>query len=264
MKFAVVAALASSAAAGVTVRDAAAVQAILTSIQSATEKVDTAAKAYNGGTPTDVYSAASDLTSAITSGESKVKASGPLQAADAITLQTPVKDLTTVSQTLVKDLIAKRSLVEEAGQCSEALSNVNSVYSAGTDLVNAVISQVQGGAAIQSVAAQLASPLTVVLKSATEAFGTASCVDKAGGSGGSSATSSSAAAATTSAAASSSSKAAATSSTGGYAPPPASTSAAAATTTPSGPASTPTAHPASAALIAPAGIMALALAVFAL
>ena len=272
MKFATIAALATTAAAGVTVRDASIVLGVLSDVSDSIGSVDSAAKAYTGGVPTDALNAAKDLVAALVSGKSKVDGSGNLDINDAVKLQPPVQELTAKGKALESDLVAKRSQVEKAGQCSQVEAAVKQVASDGQALVNAVVGKVEAN--VKPIASSLAAPLASILAQAVDDFSPASCKDAAGGGSGGSSSSSAAPTTSSSAAAATTTKEAPTTKETGYPVPSTSSSSevVAPTTTPytvptttgSGPVTTPTVVPAGASLLAPAGVLALALAVFAL
>ncbi|PHH88924.1 hypothetical protein CDD83_6886 [Cordyceps sp. RAO-2017] len=243
--------------------------------------------------PQPVKDAADKLIGTLGDSKSKVDGSDKLTLADALGLQEPVKALQTKSEELVKGLKGGKTRIQDGGYCKLVREKVNSIDKGSNDLIDSVVSKVPESA--QDIAKSLASGLQKVLAEAKTEFNEQNCKDSAGG-GKSSAPASSAPAssapassAPASSAEPSESEPAATSApaSSGYAVPsesesesePASTSAPANTgyPKPSGPATTPyqptgtgipTAVPttqapivtAGAALVAPAGALAMAVA----
>ncbi|KAJ6442304.1 cell wall protein [Purpureocillium lavendulum] len=268
MKFLTLACLATSAVAGVVEpptrvleRDLATVTGVISGVGEQIDNLDKAAKAFSGDQK-PVVAAAEKLIQALKDGKTKVDGSDDLSLADALGLQEPVKALQAKGETLEKDFKEKRSEVEKAGACSTVRSNLADINKNSQALISSVVSKVPKDA--QAIAKSLADGLTKVLNQAQDDFSEANCKDS--GNGGSSSAPGSTGAGSTSAPGSTASGSA--SATGSA---PATTAVpTGSATTPSQPTGTgaPTKAPtqsgpvvtAGAAVMAPAGALAIAMA----
>ncbi|KAK2589981.1 hypothetical protein QQS21_012335 [Conoideocrella luteorostrata] len=242
-------------------RDLATIKGILDSVKTDLQNLDQAAKTATDD-PEPLLKASNALIKSLKDGKSKADSSSDLTLTDAVGLTQPVQDLTKLGQTLADDFKALRPRVEKLGECDVVRTQISSISSGSDDLIKAVISKVPEAA--RDIANQLSAGLTKVLKQTQEDFSEQNC--KSGGGGGGSPTSGSGS--PTSAPAGSSS---APASTGGSAP---SSSAAAPsssapvvtgtggipTPVPTSTGGSPPVVTAGAALFAPAGALAMAVA----
>jgi len=176
MKFAVALTLASTAMAGVAIRDATIVTGVITTAGSDIDALKSAADAYTGD-KTALVKAADQLVSDLKSGKSKVDASGDLTAEDAINLTGPVGDLSDKGKALADSLGSRKSEVEKAGECKTVQDQISAITSASNDLIDAVVKKVPTAA--QSIAKGLADKLTTVLQQAQDNY--KDCTDASGG-----------------------------------------------------------------------------------
>lgn len=259
-----VAYLAAGAYAGVVERDATVVSGVLGKVQSGIDSLDSAVKGFSGDVK-PVTSAAEALTATIKSGKTTVDGSSDLTIEDSAALITLVNGLQSHGQTLTDDLTSKRDDIEKGGYCDITRSHLNDINNASQDLVKSVTAKVPSD--LRSTAAALAGKINDVLAKAADAFSPANCKNAAGG-GSSSAAPSSSAKDTGSAAPSTSAKAT------GSAPvstaAPSTTAQPTGSAKPTGSSAAPTSStpavvvPGAAGKVAPAGILALAIAAFVL
>ncbi|OAA57814.1 cell wall galactomannoprotein Mp2/allergen F17-like protein [Cordyceps fumosorosea ARSEF 2679] len=246
-------------------RDAATVTSILGDVKKDLEALDSTVKSYSGD-KAPLLKASNDLITTLKDGKTKVDASAELSLNDAVTLTSPVQDLTKSGEALTTDLKAFRPTIEKEGECVLVRTQVGNVNDASQALIKAVIAKVPQEA--QTIASQLVAGLTQVLQDSVSEFSEDNCKNSGGG-GGDSPSSSASAAPSSSAAGGESSSAAAkptsAASTAASSTPAATTAAPSATgtgaaTTSSGPVSTAPPVVAGAAAIAPLGAAAFAVA----
>ena len=270
-----VACLATGAYASMAARSLDDVNSAVSSVSQEIGNLDTAIKGFNGDAG-GVKSAASKLIDALKAGTSKVSGSSALTLNDALGLQAPVQALQAKAQTLASDFHTAKPAIQKAGQCGTVRQNLGDISINSQNLIDAVVKQVPTAA--QPIAQNLASGLTKVLSQASDDFSESNCVDSGSSSSaaGSSSTAATSGAATSGAATSgaatsgaatsgAATSGAATSATGSGVVVP--TGGATTATYPVGtgsPTGTHTMSPpvvtAGAALFAPAGALALALA----
>src|ERR1700760_326791 len=104
-------------AAPVQKRDLATIQQGITSVNQALTQLDTAIKAIQG--PADamkVTQASANVQTAITGATTKIQATQPISLTDALTLHQSASGLTTQVTTTVNDLMAKKAVIQQAGQ----------------------------------------------------------------------------------------------------------------------------------------------------
>ncbi|POR33539.1 Cell wall mannoprotein 1 [Tolypocladium paradoxum] len=164
-------------------------------IGTAGQDIDAVAKAINAfsGDSKPVEAAAAQLISNLGAGKAKVDGSSQLTLADALGLQQPVKDLEAKGQTLADDLHKAKPIIEKAGLCDVTRKQVNDINTASQALISAVVSKVPTDA--QAIAKALADGLIQILNKAQDDFSTANCKNSGGG-GSSSASASASASAT--------------------------------------------------------------------
>lgn len=166
-----------------TERDVATITNVLGDVGSGIDDLDSAVQSYDGSDSTAVVDASKALLSTIQGGKTTVDGSGDLTLADALGLQSPVKDLTDKARNLSDNLQGKKDAIQGAGECSTTRKLVTDINEASKDLINAVISKVPSDA--QPIAEGLASDLRKVLDDLQSAFSETGCVDS-GNEGGSS------------------------------------------------------------------------------
>ncbi|KAL9110842.1 MAG: hypothetical protein Q9227_004642 [Pyrenula ochraceoflavens] len=150
-------------------RDAATVTSAIASIQSATQKLSTAVKGFNGAAQAPgVQSASEAVVNAIKSGTKAVQGSGPLSQTDALTLTEPVQNLGSLVQSTVNDVISKKSAFDSAGVGSVVLDQLKQQRDASKTFSDTVTSKVPQ--ALQAVAANLASPINNSLNKGVNAY----------------------------------------------------------------------------------------------
>ncbi len=244
-------------------RDAAEVTSILGNVKKSLEALDAAVKGYTGDKAT-ILKASNDLISTLTDGKTKVDASAELDLNDAVSLTTPVQDLTKTGQALAADLKDFKATVEKEGECTLVRTQVGNVNDASQALIKAVVSKVPQEA--QQIAAQLSAPLTKVLQESVDEFSEQNCKDSGNGGSSPSSSAASSSSAPASSAPASSAPASSAAPTGSASAPatsaPKPTSAASGSaSSSSGPASTaPPVVTAGAAAMAPLGAAAIAVA----
>lgn len=210
----------TAALSAVAPRQVSVITGVLSDVQDSIGKVDSAVNAYNGGDSSPVVDAGKSLVSTINDGNSKASGVSELSLEDALSLQAPVKSLTSKAQTLVDDLTSKRSVIAENGECATTRTLVGDIDSSSNTLINTIVGKVPQDA--QSIAESLVADLKAVLAKAKDNFSEANCVDSKAPASSSAAAGSSAAptgassAAPTGGASSAAPTSAAPTATGGY------------------------------------------------
>jgi len=179
MKAAAVLSLATAALGAVVVRDAATVQKVIETAQSDIEALTEAANAYSGDKG-PLVDAADTLINDLKEGQQTVEGSGELGIADAGILAGPVEDLAAAGSELTDALKAKKSQVEEAGECDTVQEKIDAIVTNSNNLIDTVIDLVVEDA--KAIAEKLASQLTTVLDDAKASF--ADCGGSDGGDDG--------------------------------------------------------------------------------
>jgi uncharacterized protein YoxC len=179
MKAAAVLSFATAALGAVVVRDAATVQKVIETAGSDIDALTEAVTAYSGD-KAPLVEAADQLVSNLQAGKETVAGSGSLGITDAALLAEPVNTLAAKGSDLTDALKAKKSVVEETGECATVQEQIDSIYTASNDLIDTVIGLVEEVA--KPVAQELASKLTTVLEDAKSSF--ADCGGEDGGDDG--------------------------------------------------------------------------------
>ncbi|PHH79241.1 hypothetical protein CDD80_5325 [Ophiocordyceps camponoti-rufipedis] len=232
------------------------------------DALDSALKSYSGN-PQPIKDAADSLIATLKESEGKAAASEKLDLAGALGLQEPVQGLQASGKQLVSDLKTGKPMIEKGGYCKLVREKINGINSGSLALMKAIVDKVPEDA--QPIAQKLAAPLKASLEEAATEFNEQNCKDSGSPAKKSSEPAVSSSPATSSAMASSSSAP-------GYSAPASSMSSAPASsgykvptgisTTPYQPTGTgyPTGAPSSqppmvtagAAIVAPAGVLAMA------
>lgn len=147
------------------------------------DAVKAAADAYKGD-KTDLVSTADKLISDLKSGTSKVSSGDELSQTDTLALVSPVQALTKSGQELTDSLKARKSEVEKAGECKTVQEKISDISTNSKALIDAVTKKVPE--ALQSTAETLASGLTKVLADAESSY--KDCKDSSSGGGDSTGT----------------------------------------------------------------------------
>lgn len=155
-------------------RDVPAITNVLNAVGSGLTALDSAVKSFSGDASA-IDSSAAALIATINTQAATVPGTGALTVADAIGLAGPVQALQALGQTLVDDLIAKKSAFEAAGLCSDLNSITSGIQSSSTSLINAIVALVPD--TVQTVAQQLAAPFVASLAQGSSAYAPGSCVD---------------------------------------------------------------------------------------
>lgn len=158
-------------------RDASAVTGVLDNVKSEVQKLDTAVKS-GGNDPQALLKASNSLIQAIKSGKTKVDGMSELSLTDAVTLTTPVQDLTKISQNLVEDLKSIRGNLEKQGLCQVVRTQTTDINDQSQSLIKAVVSKVPEDA--REIANQLSAGLVKVLKQSQDDFSEQNCKNSNG------------------------------------------------------------------------------------
>ncbi|KAG6299421.1 hypothetical protein E4U09_008180 [Claviceps aff. purpurea] len=183
MRFALVSfCLASQAVAhkslDLTGRDFSAVSDSLSTIKSSIESLNNAVKA--GGTdPAPLLKASNTLIQSIKHSKDKIDGSSELALTDAVKLTQPVQDMAKLSQDLVENLKAMRDTIEKLGYCEAVRTQTSSINDGSQALIKSVVSKVPQEA--QDIANQLSSGLVKILAQAQEDFSDKNCKNSAPG-----------------------------------------------------------------------------------
>ncbi|KAF4589095.1 cell wall protein [Ophiocordyceps camponoti-floridani] len=233
------------------------------------EALGSALKSYSGNVQ-PVKDAADSLIATLKESEGKAAASEKLDLSGALGLQEPVQALQASGKQLVSDLKTRKPMIEKSGNCKLVREEINAINAGSLALMKAIVEKVPEDA--QPIAQKLAAPLKKSLEEAASEFSEQNCKDSGSPAKKSSEPAVSSEPATSSAMASSSAPA--------YSSPASASSehsapASSAYTVPAGASTTPyqptgTGHPtgapssqppmvtAGAALVAPAGVLAMA------
>lgn len=162
-------------------RDLATVSGVVTTAGNDIDNVDKAVQGFSGDSK-PVEDAAQKLVSDLAEGQKKVEGSDVLSLGDAAALAPTVKDLQKKGQALADDLHSKKDAIEKAGLCDTTRKLVDNINTSSKSLISAVVSKVDPAA--QELAKSLAQPLIDTLNKASDDFSESNCKN-AGGSGGS-------------------------------------------------------------------------------
>ncbi|KAM4067145.1 hydrophobic surface binding protein A domain-containing protein [Hirsutella rhossiliensis] len=165
--------LAAGAFAGPVVeRDIKIVTGVLTKVQADIDALVTTVKAFKGDVG-GVISKAESLVATINSGTTLVQGSPNLELAEALQLLPAVESLRDHGGILSKELVARRSVVQAAGQCGRTRTQIDHIVSSSSQLVAAFVSKIPQAA--QDIAHRKASEITQVLQQAQDDFTPGKC-----------------------------------------------------------------------------------------
>lgn len=154
-------------------RDLATFEAVLDSVDTGINNLDTAVNAYTGGPGTNVINVSNQLITTINTGKTTIDGQPQLTLSEALALQGPVEALTDSATTLVDDLTTKRPLFISNNLCNTARGLVGRINTSSNALINSVVAKVPSGA--QGIAERLVRDLRAQLTRATTNFNAANC-----------------------------------------------------------------------------------------
>ncbi|KAG0360053.1 hypothetical protein BGX24_005644 [Mortierella sp. AD032] len=117
------------------------VKKVITDLTAALDKLDAAAKAFDGNFQ-PVVDAADNIIYLIGSSQTTVEGAAPIDFDDAATLLNPVKRLDNHAKTLFEDNKNRVGDVEKAKQCDVAREKLSTVKTAGQKLIDAILNKV--------------------------------------------------------------------------------------------------------------------------
>jgi len=155
-------------------QDLATIQAAFSAVEAALNALDTSIKGLSAGA--DSKSAAAGLVTqskaieqALKDGTAKVSASSAISLTEALQVQSASTKLTTLTTQTINDLIAKKDLIQAAGQTKVTLDSLTAQKAASDAFVKAVTSKVPS--AVQSIAATASKSVGDALAKGIQAFG---------------------------------------------------------------------------------------------
>jgi hypothetical protein len=152
------------------------IQAAFTAVEGALTALDSSIKALTPGAAAaatkDVVDKSNAVKAALDDGSAKVSASGPVSLTEALSVQSASTKLTSLTSTVITDLISKKDIIKAAGQTKTTLDSLNSQKTASDAFVKAVTGKVP--AAVQSIAAAASKSVGDSLAKGIAAFGGAS------------------------------------------------------------------------------------------
>lgn len=160
-------------------RDVATIQNVIMQASTALTKLDTTVKAFDGQNFQTLATDAQSLKTVLQSSTSQIQATSPISAQDAVTLQSSLSPVQQTGQSLVTDLKAKKSQVEQASLCSMVQQQTMDIGSAANGLIQATVQKVP--AELQTIAGQLTSQFTSQLNDVSLEFAPGNCTNAAGG-----------------------------------------------------------------------------------
>ncbi|RDA95003.1 hypothetical protein CP533_0134 [Ophiocordyceps camponoti-saundersi (nom. inval.)] len=138
------------------------------------EGLDSALKGFSGN-PEPIKDAASKLVSTLQESKAVAEKSEKLELADALGLQAPVQGLQASSKELVSHLKLGKPMIEKGGYCKLVRENLAAVNSGSLGFMKAVVALVPADA--QPIADKLAAPLKKNLEEAAQEFSESNCKD---------------------------------------------------------------------------------------
>jgi hypothetical protein len=149
------------------------IQAAFSAVESALTALDSSIKALSTGAAAaatkDVVDKSNAVKAALDDGSAKVSASGPVSLTEALSVQSASTKLTSLTSTVINDLISKKDIISAAGQTKTTLDSLNSQKAASDAFVKAVTGKVP--AAVQSIAAAASKSVGDSLAKGIAAFG---------------------------------------------------------------------------------------------
>lgn len=154
------------------VADIATIKSAIDAVGKELGNVDEAVKSFSGS-PQPVQEAAKKLVSTIQESKSKVSGTQKLTLVEAVGLQSPVEGLTSKSKTLADDLKTRKPEIEKGGYCSLVRGPASDIESNSLELINAVTSKVPDEA--KTIAEGLSSELKKILADVKSQFSEENC-----------------------------------------------------------------------------------------
>jgi hypothetical protein len=149
------------------------IQAAFSAVELALTALDTSIKSLTAGAPADktkeVIDKSNAVKAALDAGTAKVSASGPVSLTDALSVQTASTKLTTLTSTVINDLISKKDIIVAAGQTKVTVESLASQKAASDNFVKAITTKVPS--AVQSIAAAASKSVGDSLAKGIAAFG---------------------------------------------------------------------------------------------
>lgn len=154
-------------------QDLATIQAAFTSVETALTALDTSIKALTTGASAaatkDVVDKSNAVKAALDDGTTKVGASGPVSLTEALSVQSASTKLTSLTSTVINDLISKKDIITAAGQTKTTLDSLKAQKTASDNFVKAITGKVPS--AVQSIAAAASKSVGDSLAKGIAAFG---------------------------------------------------------------------------------------------
>jgi hypothetical protein len=149
------------------------IQAAFSAVESALTALDSSIKgltAAGGAAATkDIVDKSNAVKAALDQGTAKVSASGPVSLTEALSVQSASTKLTSLTSTVINDLIAKKDIINAAGQTKTTLDSLTAQKTASDNFVKAITGKVP--AAVQSIAAAASKSVGDSLAKGITAFG---------------------------------------------------------------------------------------------
>jgi len=149
------------------------IQAAFSAVESALTALDTSIKSLTAGAGADktkdVVDKSSAVKAALEVGTAKVGASGPVTLTEALSVQSASTKLTSLTSTVINDLISKKDIITAAGQGKVTLDSLTAQKTASDNFVKAITGKVP--AAVQSIAAAASKSVGDSLAKGISAFG---------------------------------------------------------------------------------------------
>jgi len=136
-------------------QDLATIQAAFTAVEGALTALDTSIKSLTAGAAAgatkEVVDKSNAVKAALDDGAAKIGASGPVSLTEALSVQSASTKLTSLTSTVINDLISKKDVITAAGQGKTTLDSLTAQKASSEAFVKAITGKVP--AAVQSIAA---------------------------------------------------------------------------------------------------------------
>jgi len=154
-------------------QDLATIQAAFTAIEGALNTLDTAIKGLAPGAPAsataDIVSKSNAVKAALDDGAAKVSASSAISLTESLSVQSASTKLTSLTSTVINDLISKKDIITAAGQTKTTLDSLTAQKTASDNFVKAITGKVPS--AVQSIAAAASKSVGDSIAKGITAFG---------------------------------------------------------------------------------------------
>jgi hypothetical protein len=145
------------------------ITAAFNAVEAALNTLDTTIKGLQpGGAVQDVVNKSNAVKAALDDGAAKIAAGTPISLTESLTVQAASTKLTSLTSTVISDLISKKAIITAAGQTKTTLDSLNSQKVASDNFVKAITGKVP--AAVQSIAAAAAKSVGDSLAKGVAAF----------------------------------------------------------------------------------------------